>query len=197
MERRGRQPARATDSRRSPTGEIRDKPMISAIVLVTDDNVDIDRTRERAVRSLVWLVSAVVGGVVRDVTAACPPSWPVEDVMDHAGCTLIREAREDARLSAAAGIVRCDRVLVLRMGFQPEGPLVAEVDATERRLGPSDAAQLLAAPSGLVERLFPDRAAVVGVMTARATVVAAPTFTRLVRSARGGIRLRTRMVPVV
>ena len=171
--------------------------MISAIVLATGDGDSPERARETAVRSLVWLVSAVVSGVVRDVTAACPSSWPIEDVMAHAGCALVRDPLESARLAAAVALVRSERVLVLRMGFQPEGPLVSEIDATERRLERREPALLLQSPSRLIERLFPDRAPVVGAMVSRDALAGAPAFRTLVRSVRGGVRLRTRMVPVL
>ena len=169
--------------------------MISAIILATGDPPE--RARELAVRSLAWLVSAVVAGVVRDVTAACPPSWPIDDVMEHAGCSLVRMTSEPESLATAAASAKCQRALVLRLGFQPEGPLVAEVDAMERRLAPDETALLLEAPSRLVERLFPDCAPVVGVMLPRDALGGAPAFRALVRSGRRGVRLRTRMVPVL
>lgn len=169
--------------------------MISAIVLATGDPPE--RARELAVRSLAWLVSAVVAGVVRDVVAAFPQTWPVADVMEHAGCALVQRPGEASCLTAAAALSKCERTLLLRLGFQPEGPLVAEVDATERRLAPNETALLLEAPSRLVERLLPDRAPVVGVMLAREAFGSAPTFKAIARSARTGTRLRTRMVPVL
>lgn len=170
--------------------------MISAIVLATGDPETSTMARETAVRSLAWLVSAVVAGVVRDVVAACPPSWPVADVMEHVGCELVVAGDEPERLAAAAALVKSERVLVLRLGFQPEGPLVAEIDAAERRLDPSAAALLLAAPSRLFERLFPDRAPIVGIMVSRSRLLdGSTTFRQLVRGARGGERLRTRLLP--
>ena len=117
--------------------------------------------------------------------------------MDHAGCALIRQPREAQRLADAAALVRCERVLVLRIGFQPEGPLVAEIDALERRLALDDSALLLQAPSRLIERLFPDRAPVVGVLVSREALSGAPRLDTLVRAAGNGVRMRTRMVPVL
>lgn len=169
--------------------------MISAIVLATGDPPE--RARELAVRSLAWLVSAVVAGVVRDVTAACPSSWPVADVMEHAGCELVQGESETGRLAAAATLARCERVLVLRLGFQPEGPLVAEIDAAQPRLEPHAAALLLEAPASMMQRLFPDRAPVVGLLLPRERLAGERTFRDLARAARGGLRLRTRLVPVL
>ena len=148
-------------------------------------------------RSLAWLVSAVVAGVVRDVTAACPRDWQVEDVMEHAGCALVSAEHEAERLAATAALVKCERVLVLRLGFQPEGPLVAEIDAAQLRLGPDAPALLFEAPATALQRLFPDRAPVVGLLLAREQLSAAPSFSQLAWTARGGLRLRTRMVPVL
>ena len=169
--------------------------MISAIVLATGDPPE--RARELAVRSLAWLVSAVVAGVVRDVAAACPASWPVADVMEHAGCALVTAAGEAECLAAAAALAKCERVLVLRFGFQPEGPLVAEIDAAQPRLAPDEAALLLEAPASALQRLFPDRAPVVGLLLPRERLTPERTFRDLARAARGGLRLRTRLVPVL
>ena len=169
--------------------------MISAIVLATGDPPE--RARELTVRSLAWLVSAVVAGVVRDVTAACPRDWRVEDVMEHAGCALVRADGEAERLAAAAALAKCERILVLRLGFQPEGPLVAEIDAAQPRLGPEAPALLLEAPATALQRLFPDRAPVAGLLLHREQLSAQPSFRTLARTARRGLRLRTRMVPVL
>ncbi len=169
--------------------------MISAIVLATGDPPE--RARELAVRSLAWLVSAVVAGVVRDVTAACPRDWPVADVMEHAGCALVNAKNEAERLAAAAALAKCERVLVLRLGFQPEGPLVAEIDAMQPRLGPDTPALLLEVPTTVLRRLFPDHAPVVGLMLTREQLSAGSSFRILARTARDGLRLRTRMVPVL
>ena len=169
--------------------------MISAIVLATGDPPE--RAGEFAVRSLAWLVSAVVAGVVRDVTAACPCTWAVEDVMEHAGCALVKAEGEAERLVKAVALAKCERVLVLRLGFQPEGPLVAEIDAAQPRLEPGMAALLLEAPATALQRLFPDRAPVVGLLLPRQRLSAPSSFRDLARAARGGLRLRTRLVPVL
>ena len=169
--------------------------MLSAIVLASGNPPE--RARELAVRSLAWLVSAVVEGVVRDVTAACPPAWPVDDVMDHAGCALVQEEEERDRLASAAALVKCDRVLVLRFGFQPEGPLVAEIDAVQSRLTPSTPALLLEAPSTALQRLMPNRAPVVGLLLPREQLTSIGSFGALTRAAKSGLRLRTRLVPVL
>lgn len=173
--------------------------MISAIALVTDSAGDPpERARETVVRSLAWLVPAVVAGVVRDVVAACPPAWEVEDIMDHAGCALVRAEGEADRLSAAAALVKCARVLVVRIGHQPEGPLAAEMDGFERGAPVEGNALVLLAPSRLSERLFPDRAPAVGLLLDREQLRGAPTsFAQLARHSRNGRRLRTRMVPVL
>ena len=172
--------------------------MISAIVLATGEPPE--RARELAVRSLAWLVSAVVAGVVRDVTAACPSSWPIVDVMEHAGCALVTAGAEAERLVAAVALAKCEQVLVLRLGFQPVGPLIAEIDAALPRLvrgeGRSNRSALLReAPATALQRLFPDRAPVIGVLLPRERLAAAASFKTLARS--GGLRLRTRLVPVL
>lgn len=169
--------------------------MISAIVLA--NGAPPARAGELVVRSLGWLVSAVVAGVVRDVTAACPRDWPVEEVTEHAGCALVKAEGEAERLAAAAAIAKCELVLVLRLGYQPEGPLVAEIDAAQPRLAPDASALLLEAPATMWQRLFPDRAPVAGLLLSRERVAAQASFSDLVRTAPAGLRLRTRLVPAL
>ena len=172
--------------------------MISAIVLARREGRPSEDVRELAARSLSWLVSAVVQGVVRDVIVACPPSWPVDDIMGHAGCALVRAQREEDRLGEAAVGAKCPRVLVIEAGYQPEGPLIAEIDAIERRLAADAAALLLAIPSSVLQRLLPDRAPVLGVLAPRGWLLREnPTFANLARRARHGVRLRTRLGPVL
>lgn len=173
--------------------------MISAIVAVTGlDGVPPKRERETAVRSLAWLVSAVVAGVVRDVVVACPPTWAVEDLMDHAGCKLVQAPEEEARLAAAAALAKCERVLVIRVGFQPEGQLVGEIDGLDRGALDNGGRLLLRAPSRLIERLFPDRSPPVGLLLDRERLRTAPTtFRALSRQMRRCRRFRARMVPVL
>ena len=116
--------------------------------------------------------------------------------MEHAGCALVKAEREAERLAAAVKLAKCERVLVLRLGYQPEGPLVAEIDAAQPRLRPGMAA-LLEAPATALQRLFPDRAPVVGLLLSRELLSAPSSFRDLARAARGGLRLRTRLVPVL
>lgn len=170
--------------------------MISVIALVVGGGGPPDRVRELVVRSLSWLVPAVVSGAVRDVVAACPEAWPVADIMDHAGCAFARADAEAERTAAALVLAKCQRLLVVRMGYRPQGPLVEEI--ASRDWDTLDwPAQLLMVPAGLFERLFPDRAPRAGVLVDRSTLGGeANTFADLVRSTRGSPCLRVRMAPV-
>ena len=175
--------------------------MISAIVLASEHQSgdDVEHAHEVVVRSLVWLVSAVVDGVVRDVVLAVPPGLGLSDVADQSGCMLAKGDDEEARLAAAIAVARGPRLLVVRAGFQPEGPLAAEIDAFVRRK-PEDAAALLrAAPESLAQRLAPMSVPAVGAIVSRAACVASPpaSFARLVRGLRRPTRLRTRAIRIL
>ena len=170
--------------------------MISAIVLGRDDAANSDEIREIVVRSLIWLVSAAVAGVVRDVTLAMPPGAPLHDIAEQAGCEIVEAATEEDRLAAALRKSRCDRVLVIRAGFQPEGALLEEIAAWDRRGRPQRAALLLAAPRNLIERLFTSRADIVGLLATRERCAGFATFRALVRSFKGSPRLHTRVRPI-
>lgn len=173
--------------------------MISAVVVASDHGASDQRAREIIVRSLVWLVSAVVAGVVRDVTLAVPPGLDLGEVADQAGCRLVEAAGEAARLARAMGDARCDRILVLEAGFQPIGPLVDVIDRFEQHARPGSAGLLIAEPLGLLQRLFPDRGRTVGALVPRSLVTGTPPqgLRALFRTARAGTRLRTRMQPIV
>jgi hypothetical protein len=181
--------------------------MISAVVLTPDSwrEDDLDRQREIVVRSMVWLVSAVVAGVVRDVTLAVPGGLGLSDVADRSGCRLVQADVEGERLQAAVAESREERVLVLRAGFQPEGGLVEDIETFLRREARDGVALLLATPATPWQRLFPRHARIVGVLAPKALVTsktfAAPGargFARLARLARRrGIRLYARARPIL
>jgi hypothetical protein len=160
--------------------------MISAIVLTPDTwtGDDLARERETAVRSLVWLVSAVVSSVVRDVTLAVPQGLGLAELADQSGCALVQADTEAERLSQAARVAREPRVLVIKAGFQPDAGLAEEIDIFERRAPEGAIAFLLGQPTTFAERLFPNRSAVVGALLPRAQVPGGSGFGPLSRLAR-------------
>ena len=175
--------------------------MISAIVLASEHHSgdDVEHAHEVAVRSLVWLVSAVVAGVVRDVVLAVPPGLGLSDVADQSGCELVKAEDEAGRLASAITAARGPRLLVLRAGYQPDGRLAEEIDAFVRRMPDDASALVLAAPETLGQRLFPALAPAIGVLVARAACLEArPTsFSHLVRGLRRPSKLRTRAVRII
>ncbi len=173
--------------------------MITAIVLSPDfrSGDEPAAPRELIVRSLVWLVSAVVSGVVHEVVLAAPDRLDLADIVDQSGCELVQARRERDRLAAAVGISRGERLLVLRGGFEPNPGLVEDLAAFLRRSASSESALVIATPQTLWQRLFPDRAPVVGVLVERRLAAeAAGDFARLAKSARTARRLRSRAGPI-
>ena len=169
--------------------------MISVIVLAPDAPYadDVGYAREIVVRSLVWLVSAVVAGVVRDVTLAVPAGLGLSEVADQAGCELILADHEAARLDLALVGMRERRVLVLKTGFQPANGLIEEIDSFVRRAPREGAALVRSEPETPLARLFPNLAPVVGVlMPGGPAPNVSGGFTRLARAYRRGTSLRTR-----
>ena len=169
--------------------------LISVVVLVParHRSDDPDRFREIVARSLVWLVSAVVAGVVRDVTLAGPADVGLNEIADEAGCGLVEADDEAERIGAAVPGSRDARLLVMRAGYQPDTTLTAEMDAFIRWAAPDAAALVLAAPETLLERIFPGRAPVVGILVP-VRRLGAGRFGRLVRRLKGAVRLRARAV---
>ena len=173
--------------------------MISAVVLAPDmaAETDIGHAREIVVRSLVWLVSAVVAAVVRDVVLAVPAALGLAEVADQAGCMLVEADTEADRLSRGLATSRETRVLVLRAGFQPETGLVEEIDSFLRRAPLDAVALVLATPETALQRLVPDRAPVVGIIAPREASATARSFARYARASRRGQRLRGRATRIV
>lgn len=137
--------------------------MISAIVFVADaKRPEAERERERLVRSLIWLVSAVVAGVVRDVTLAGPSALGLADIADQSGCDVVEGERESERLRAAFVASRGSRLLVLEAGYQPSEGMIGELDGVARMIAPEASVRLLASPATPWQRLFPDRTPTVG-----------------------------------
>ena len=175
--------------------------MISAIVLASEHHSgdDVEHAHEVVVRSLVWLVSAVVASVVRDVVLAVPPGLGLSDVADQSGCELVKADDEPSRLLAAIEAARGPRLLVLRAGYQPDGRLAEEIDAFVRRTPDDATALILAAPETLVQRLFPRQAPAIGALVSRAACLETPppSFAQFVRGLSRPTRLLTRAVRIL
>lgn len=168
--------------------------MLSAVVLVPGDwpGQDLALEREIVVRSLVWLVSAVVAGVVRDVTLAVPPHLGLGDVADQAGCNLVVGGDEAARLGLALDGAREARLLLLKAGFQPEDGVIDELEAFERHRRGEAVARLLAAPEHFLERLFPNTSPAAGLVLSRGGVAPMPFDALARRNRRGAVVLKAR-----
>ncbi len=173
--------------------------MTSAIVFVSAARRgDASRDSELLVRSLAWLVSAVVSGVVRDVTLAGGPEIGLGDIADQAGCGFVEEAGEAACLHQALAASRGPRVLVIASGYQPGDTMVAELDGLALSLGPTDAASLLATPATPWQRLSVTAASTVGLFApvARCRALAPRRFSQLAAELRPQKAFATRATPI-
>ena len=173
--------------------------MISVIVFVPERRrPDPSSTREVLVRSLVWLVSAVVAGVVHDVTLAGPSGLGLIEIADQAGCDIVEEGSEASRLAAACAISKHTRLLIIESGFQPSEGFIGELDSYTRKTPPDAAARLLAMPVSPWQRLFPDRAPTIGMVasTARCRALHDHAFQGLVDTIKPRTRFETRAYSV-
>ena len=175
--------------------------MISAIVLASErhSEEDTERTHEIVVRSLVWLVSAVVAGVVRDVTLAVPAGFGLSEVADQSGCALVEADDEMGRLDAAINAARGPRLLILQAGFQIDARISEEIDSFVRRAPAQASALILASPETAAQRLMPNRAPTIGVLVSREALEPLPrSFASLARGVRrGATRFATRAARIV
>lgn len=173
--------------------------MLSAVVLVPEEwpGRDLALEREIVVRSLVWLVSAVVAGVVRDVTLAVPSGLGLSDVADQAGCNLVAAVTETERLGLALEAARESRLILLKAGFQPEEGVIEELEAFERHRRGDVVAALLATPERFLERLFPNKSPAAGLVLSRAGLDATGFGTLARRQRRGAVVLKARARSIV
>ena len=168
--------------------------MMSALVLAPNARAggDLERTREVVVRSLAWLVSAVVAGVIGDVVLAAPSLLDLGEAADLVGCRLVEANDEGDRLRQGAEACRKVRLLVMRAGFTAD---IGMVDELERFLrGFPDGAIIRATPESLLQTLMPRLAPVVGIVLSREKASRARAFDDLVRSTKGAPHLRSRAI---
>lgn len=130
--------------------------MISAIVLVPGGpSRGGAREGELLVRSLVWLVSAVVSGIIRDVTLAGPPGLDLAEIADQSGCAAVEAEDESVRLAHAVASSKQPRLLILKSGYQPGDGMTGELDSMARVVAARESAKILAAPASFLPRVFP------------------------------------------
>ena len=135
--------------------------MLSAIVLAPSDLTAANMPAALVVRTLAALVPLVVQGLVRDVVLVGPAIPALSDIADQGGCAL------SPTLAGAMAAARVPWLLVITAGFAPEAGFADE--AGDFIAAGRGAALMLARPDGLFTRLFPDSAALAGVILPRST----------------------------
>jgi hypothetical protein len=141
-------------------------------------------------RSLPWLVSAVVAGVVRDLTLAAPTALELARLAERVGCGLAEADRGTERLRVAVDRCREDRILVLRAGHQPTPGIIDEL--AHANVPPGTGLVLLGAAPPWWKRLRSGRRAIVGVLAMRQQCLVAEDFDDLVHRHRRAPCMSTR-----
>jgi hypothetical protein len=145
--------------------------MLTAIVLAQHKEKQglARRAPEEAARSLAFLVSAAVQGLVRDAVLIGEDTAALRYVADYAGCTLISESEPAKALAAALAAARSEHVFLLKAGYAAEAPLVDEIrDFLEFGRGRDGISGLVReVPSTLLQRLFPAGSPLAGLVAAR------------------------------
>src|SRR5436305_15262028 len=103
--------------------------MLTAIVLANSQEKQglARRAPEEAARTLAFLVSAAVQGLVRDAVLIGEDGAALGYVADYAGCTLVTESEPAKALGEALATARSEDVFLLRAGYAAEPPLIVEV----------------------------------------------------------------------
>ena len=145
--------------------------MLTAIVLANPQEKQelARRAPEEAARTLAFLVSAAVQGLVRDAVLIGEDSAALRYVADYAGCTLISEPDPAGALEAALAAARSEQVFLLRAGYAAEPPLIDEIrDFFEFGRGRDGVSGLVREmPGGIVRRILPGTSPLAGLVASR------------------------------
>ncbi|MBV8850733.1 MAG: transposase [Methylobacteriaceae bacterium] len=152
--------------------------MLTAIVLANAQEKQelARRAPEEAARTLAFLVSAAVQGLVRDAVLIGAESAALRYVADYAGCTLVTEPEPAAALAAALAAARGEHVFLLKAGYAAEPPLIDEIrDFLEFGRGRVGACGLVReAPGNFAQRLLPRTSPLAGLVAPHEKSRAAP-----------------------
>ena len=142
--------------------------MLTAIVLANSQEKQglARRAPEEAARTLAFLVSAAVQGLVRDAVLIGEDSAALRYVADYAGCTLVGEADPTKALAEALAAARSEHVFLLKAGYAAETPLMDEIrDFLEFGRGRGGVCGLVReVPGGFVQRLLPGMSPLAGLV---------------------------------
>jgi hypothetical protein len=145
--------------------------MLTAIVLANPQEKQgvARRTPEQAARTLAFLVSAAVQGLVRDAVLIGEDSAALRYVADYAGCTLVSESAPAKALSTALAAARSEQIFLLKAGYATEPPLVDEIrDFLEFGRGREGVCGMVRQmPEGSVQRFLPGTSPLAGLVAPR------------------------------
>jgi len=169
--------------------------MLSAVVFLPDDWARLGPCDPLTAvsRGLGGLVGGAVEGLIKDVTIAGPVGLDLETIADHAGCGLVEDKSEPARLQSALNLAKGPNCLLVCAGFIPGQGFIEEVrdhlDLTSLRAG-----LLRAEPATWPQRIIPALAPVAAAFAPLSLWRSLPSssFLRMARSL-GGRGLRTTM----
>jgi hypothetical protein len=145
--------------------------MLTAIVLANlNENHRVERRGPEAVaRTLAFLVSAAVQGVVADAVLVGEDSAAMRYIADYAGCTLACGSGFAEGLDNGLACARREHVFLLKTGYGADPALIEEVrDFLEYGRGGQDACGVVReAPGSVFTRLVPRASPVAGLVAAR------------------------------
>jgi hypothetical protein len=170
--------------------------MLTAIVLANPQEKQelARRAPEEAARTLAFLVSAAVQGLVRDAILIGEDSAALRYVADYAGCTLVTESDLTKALAIALACARGEHVFLLKAGYASEAPLIDEIrDFLEFGRGREGLCGLVREmPGGLVQRILPGTSLLAGLIASRDKCRSAKArdLTELARRLRPSVLLK-------
>jgi hypothetical protein len=171
--------------------------MLTAIVLANSQGKQglAPQPPEQAARTLAFLVSAAVQGVVRDAVLIGEGSAALRYVADYAGCTLVTEPDPAKALGEALAAARSEQVFLLKAGYAAEPRLIDEIrDFLEFGPGREGVCGLVREMAGgFVQRVLPSTSPLAGVVATRdkSRAAKARDVSDMVRRLRPAITFKT------
>ncbi|MGA8601690.1 MAG: transposase [Beijerinckiaceae bacterium] len=145
--------------------------MLTAIVLANSQEKQAFArgAPEEAARTLAFLVSAAVQGLVRDAVLIGADTPALRYVADYAGCTLIGESEPAKALAGSLEAARSEHIFLLKAGYAAETPLIDEIrDFLEFGRGREGVCGVVREiPGRFLQRVLPNTSPLAGLVARR------------------------------
>jgi hypothetical protein len=158
--------------------------MLSAVILAHDEPPapQPEVRARRVTRTLGALIALVVADIVGDAQIIARRGHDFAALADRAGCSVVAEDDPDRALAQSLHRARRPDILLIRAGYAPDRGFADEIGMmAEDAVGGLPPRALHRDADTFIQRLWPQRAPVVGLVASRDTLQATNTTCRDLR----------------